>query len=92
LDDLRAIARAVPEPPAPRGMGRPRTEESFRKFVDRLATCWERASGTPFKQVNRPGQFVHDVVEFADPARPKESTTYLIKCIVAERIAQISEK
>jgi hypothetical protein len=91
LDDLRAIARAVPEPPAPRGRGQPPTAESFYWFVDRLATCWERDSGTPFRQVNRPEQFVHDVVEFADPARSKGSTTYVIKLVVSERRAQISE-
>ena len=92
MDDLRAIARAVPEPPAPRRRGRPPTAKSFYDFVDRLATCWERMSGTHFRQGNRPEQFVHYVVEFDDPARPKESTTYMIKLIVAERIAQSSVK
>jgi hypothetical protein len=88
---LRAIARAVPQPPAPRGRGQPPTAESFREFVDRLATCWERASGTLFRSMNRPARFVHYVVEFGDATRPKESTTYMIKLIVAKRRAQISE-
>jgi hypothetical protein len=67
LDDLRAIARAVPEPPAPRKRGRPPTAKSFHDFVDRLATCWERASGTTFRSVNRSKQFVINVIEFVDP-------------------------
>jgi hypothetical protein len=91
LDDLRAIARAVPEPPAPRGRGNPPTAKSFHDFVDRLATCWERASGTSFRSGNRPEQFVHDVVEFTDSARSKGSTSYVIKLVVSERRPQISE-
>jgi hypothetical protein len=91
LDDLRAIARAVPEQPTRPKKGRPPTAKSFHDFVDRLATCWERTSGTPFRQVNRPAQFVHYVVEFADAARLKELPE-MIKRIVRERRAQISEK
>jgi hypothetical protein len=92
LADLRAIARAVPKQPEGRKKGRPPTAESFHDFIDRLATCWERASGTSFRSVNRPAQFVHAVVDFVDPLRPKESTTYMIKLVVSERLAQISEK
>jgi hypothetical protein len=87
---LRAIARAVPQPPAPRGRGQPPTPESFYKFVDRLATCWERASVTPFRQVNRPEQFVYAVVEFIDAALLKKLPK-IIERVVNVRRAQISE-
>jgi hypothetical protein len=91
LDNLRAIARAVRTPPEGRKRGRPRTAKSFHDFVNRLATCWERASGTPFRQVNRPEQFVYAVVEFVESPHLKQLPK-MIERIVAERRAQISEK
>ena len=91
LDDLRAIARAVPKQPEGRKRGRPPTARSFHGFVGRLATCWERASGTHFRQGNRRERFVIDVVEFVDPAC-LEKLPYMIERVVAERIAQTSGK
>jgi hypothetical protein len=87
LDGLRDIARPVPPPPGRRGRGKPRTPRSFHDFVDRVAAAWERASGTPFRQTNHPATFAHEVTKFVDPARSEESTTYVIKLIVAERRA-----
>jgi hypothetical protein len=91
LDGLRSISRAVPASPAKRKRGKPPTARSFRDFIERLATCWERASGTPFRSVNRSKQFVIYVVEFVDPTC-LEKLPYVIEHVVADRRAQISEK
>jgi hypothetical protein len=89
LGDLRKIAATLPSPPAKRKRGKPPTEADFRAFIDRLATCWERASGTPFRQTNRPREFVYAVVALLAPARLNKLPK-VIESIVAERRAQIS--
>ncbi|MGO8921397.1 MAG: hypothetical protein ACLQF4_00480 [Xanthobacteraceae bacterium] len=84
LDDLRKIAAAAPPYPAKRREGRPRTAKEFYDLIDRLASCWERATGKPFRQVNRSAQFVTEVVELMDPARSRALPKVMEK-IVAER-------
>jgi hypothetical protein len=94
LDGLHAIARAVPAPPTKRKRGKPPTAKDFVALVDRLATCWERATGKRFTQdwhkgepVSAAARFVHAVVKLVDPARLR-SLPKAAAQVVAERIEQ----
>jgi hypothetical protein len=76
LRDLDKIARAVPQPPAKPGPGKPSRTMDLHALVERLADYWERATGQRFTQHWLKGapltpatEFVHAVVRFIDAER-----------------------
>ncbi len=95
LGDLDKIARAVPEPPAKRGPGRP-ARKDLLALVAHLANYWERATGECITQlwskdepISSAAQFIHAVVLFIDP-QGLRSVPEMMEQIIKARRAAIS--